>query len=93
MSIESHRFNEYRLRVFGVEGRMIAFVCECDDPSCRRAVTLTRADVEALWGNGDPILAPGHVPVADAPLGIDATAIADDSVEPAPTDAGLAVDS
>lgn len=34
--------NAYRARVFGTEaGRLIAFVCECEDPGCRRTVALT----------------------------------------------------
>lgn len=34
--------NAYRARVFGTESsRLIGFVCECEDPDCRRTVMLT----------------------------------------------------
>ena len=34
--------NIYRARVFGTDaGRVIAFICECEDPDCRRTIMLT----------------------------------------------------
>ena len=48
---------------------MIAFICECADPNCRRAVALTRATYDDLRLQGKPILFPTHVPDEDAPLG------------------------
>ena len=70
MSIERREVNEFRLRAFGREAdRLIAFICECADPNCRRAVTLTGAAYDDLRAQGKPILFPAHVPDEDAPLG------------------------
>jgi hypothetical protein len=70
MSIERREVNEFRLRTFGREAeRPIAFICECADANCRRAVTLTRAAYDDLRRHGEPILFPAHVPDEDAPLG------------------------
>ena len=48
---------------------MIAFICECADPDCCRAVALTRATYDDLRLQGKPILFPMHVPDEDTPLG------------------------
>ena len=70
MSIERREVNEFRLRAFGREAdRLIAFICERADPSCRRAVTLTSAAYDDLRRQGKPILFATHVPDEDAPLG------------------------
>jgi len=70
MSIERREVNEFRLRAFDREAdRLIAFICECADANCRRAVTLTRAAYDDLRRQGKPILFPAHVPDEDAPLG------------------------
>jgi hypothetical protein len=70
MLIDRREVNEFRLRTFGREDeRLIAFICECADADCRRAVTLTRATYDDLRRQGKPILFPAHVPDEDAPLG------------------------
>jgi hypothetical protein len=70
MLIDRREVNEFRLRTFGREDdRLIAFICECADPDCRRAVALTRATCDDLRVQGKPILFPTHVPDEDAPLG------------------------
>jgi hypothetical protein len=50
-----------------------------------RTVGLTRPEAEELRRRGDPILAPGHVPDADAPLAAEAAADppSDDMARPA----------
>ena len=68
MSIDRREANDFRQRIFGSGGGLIAFVCECVDPACRRTVQLTRAEAEELRRQGDSIVAPGHVPLGDAPL-------------------------
>jgi hypothetical protein len=41
------RFNDDRKRVFGRDrGQRIAFLCECSDPACRKAVLLTVAEYD-----------------------------------------------
>jgi hypothetical protein len=69
MLIDRREVNEFRLRTFGREDdRMIAFICECADLDCSRAVTLTRATYDDLRRQGKPLLFPAHVPDEDAPL-------------------------
>jgi hypothetical protein len=69
MLIDRREVNEFRVRTFGREDeRLIAFICECADPDCRRAVTLTRATYDDLRRQGNPILFLAHVPDEDAPL-------------------------
>jgi hypothetical protein len=54
--------NEYRLLVFGTdEYRRIAFVCECDDPSCGRSVVLNRLEYEDLRQHDEPVLFHAHL--------------------------------
>ena len=53
--------NDYRLLVFGTdEYRRIAFVCECDDPSCGRSVILNRFEYEDLRREDKPVLFHAH---------------------------------
>jgi hypothetical protein len=41
--------NDYRRRMFGSEPeRVVAFVCECADERCRRAVLLTAAEYDCM---------------------------------------------
>jgi hypothetical protein len=43
------------------DGQLIAFVCECDDPSCSQVVWLTRSEFdEACARPGWRALAPRH---------------------------------
>jgi hypothetical protein len=42
------RLNDDRRRRFGHEARLLALVCECDDPDCRRTVLLSREEYDAL---------------------------------------------
>lgn len=56
--------NDYRRRVFGREpDQLIAFVCECGEASCHRAVLLT-VEQYAQCRPG-PILHQGHIPRED----------------------------
>jgi hypothetical protein len=49
--------NEYRRRVFGSNPqRRVAFVCECRDESCRRAVLLTVAEYDETRGSGRAVV-------------------------------------
>ncbi len=67
--IDRRDVNEFRLRTFGHEDdRVIAFICECADPDCRRTVVLTRTTYDDLRRQRKPILFPTHVPDEDAPL-------------------------
>jgi hypothetical protein len=51
--------NESRRRLFGADReRMIAFVCECGDPDCRRSVLLTPEQYEER--RGGPIVHAEH---------------------------------
>jgi hypothetical protein len=62
--------NEYRLLVFGTdEYRRIAFVCECDDPSCGRSVVLNRLEYEDLRQHDEPVLFHAHLVRASAEPG------------------------
>lgn len=65
----SHReINEFRARIFGVPNRVVAFVCECAEPGCRRAVRLTRDEYDDLRANEQTILFPGHDAAEETPL-------------------------
>jgi len=52
--------NADRRRRFGEPGRLIAFVCECGDPTCRRTVVLTPEEYDA--NRLGPILHSEHEP-------------------------------
>ena len=69
MHADRRQINDYRLHVFGqADDRLIAFVCECADDDCLRAVPLTRAAFDDLRGQGKPVLFHGHAPDDDAAL-------------------------
>jgi len=42
------QLNDDRRRRFGPTGRMLALVCECNDPLCHRTVVLTAEEYDAL---------------------------------------------
>jgi hypothetical protein len=47
--IDRRQSNDLRRETFGTQpGRVIVFVCECDDAGCREAVLLTAADYDAV---------------------------------------------
>ena len=50
--------NADRRRRFGTEGRMLALLCECGDPECRRTVLLTGEQYDAV--RPGPVLHPEH---------------------------------
>jgi hypothetical protein len=52
--------NEHRQLVFGADGGLIVFLCECGDPDCFSSVQLTRAEYARLRPGA--ILAPDHSP-------------------------------
>jgi hypothetical protein len=59
--------NDYRRRTFGKEpARQVAFVCECADDACRRAVLLTVAEYDAICTSGGAVVVdPSHRPPDD----------------------------
>jgi hypothetical protein len=57
MAPDRRAVNDYRRRAFGDEpGRRIAFVCECDDDRCRRAVLLTVAEYDEARSLGRAVV-------------------------------------
>ncbi|MGH3003490.1 MAG: hypothetical protein ACRDM1_12665 [Gaiellaceae bacterium] len=58
--------NDDRRRAFGSEsGRRVAFVCECADAGCRRAVLLTVAEYDESRAAGRAVVVdPSHEPPA-----------------------------
>jgi hypothetical protein len=56
--------NDYRRRAFGNNPeRRVAFVCECDDERCRRAVLLTVAEYDEARASGHAVVVgPTHQP-------------------------------
>jgi hypothetical protein len=53
MALGRHEVNDYRRRTFGSEPeRRVAFVCECADEGCRRAVLLTAAEYDEVRASG-----------------------------------------
>ena len=49
--------NEYRRRTFGsLPERRVAFVCECADEGCRRAVLLTVAEYDKAREAGSAVV-------------------------------------
>ena len=56
--------NDDRRRRFGTGGRVLALVCECGDPSCRRTVLLTAEEYDAV--RPGPVLHPEHHAHAEA---------------------------
>ena len=61
--------NDYRRRTFGGRAdRLVAFVCECADAGCHRAVLLTADEYDRLRAAGRAILVDGsHPPPAPGP--------------------------
>lgn len=60
MNEPRRKTNEGRPRIFGDAdpNRLIAFVCECGEPDCRRTVTLSATNYDQR--RADPILHPAH---------------------------------
>lgn len=58
------------MRVFGIRQQVVAYVCECADPACRRAVPLTRDEYETLRTHQQAILYPAKPSRRDAHLSI-----------------------
>jgi hypothetical protein len=56
--------NDYRRRTFGGRAdRLVAFVCECVDTECRRAVLLTAEEYDRLRAAGKAVVVDGtHLP-------------------------------
>ena len=49
--------NDYRRRAFGSEPeRVVAFVCECADARCRRAVLLSVAEYDRIRAAGGAVV-------------------------------------
>ena len=65
--------NEYRRRAFGNRpDRVVAFVCECADERCRRAVLLTPAEYDEVRAAGAAVVHDlSHVPPAGSQPGGD----------------------
>jgi hypothetical protein len=64
MAADRRTVNDYRRRAFGKEpARQVAFVCECVDDRCRRAVLLTGDEYDAARAAGRSIVVdPSHRP-------------------------------
>jgi hypothetical protein len=57
MSADLRAINDYRRQAFGHEpGRRIAFVCECADDGCRRAVLMTAAEFDEARASRRPVV-------------------------------------
>lgn len=57
MAADRRTVNDYRRRAFGNEpSRRVAFVCECADDGCRRAVLLTVTEYDDALAAGRPIV-------------------------------------
>jgi hypothetical protein len=69
--VDREEVNESRLPQFG-RSALVAFVCECEDESCRQTVPLISDEYAAMRESGNAVLFPGHVPIADAPLAAEA---------------------
>jgi hypothetical protein len=64
--MDRHTANELRMRSFG-DTPLIAFVCECVDEGCRRTVTLSPAEYQAIRAAGQAVLLDGHMAVEEMP--------------------------
>jgi len=57
MGRDRRALNDYRRRTFGDEPeRQVAFVCECADDDCRRAVLLTAAEYDDVRTSGGVVM-------------------------------------
>ena len=59
--------NDLRVQTFG-HAEQIAFVCECAAEDCRRSVLLSPDAFLASREQGQLVVFPGHVPLADEPM-------------------------
>ena len=55
------RMNDHRRRIFKDAQGEIAFLCECGDDTCTRAVLLTAARFDGLRKQKEPPLYEGHL--------------------------------
>jgi hypothetical protein len=56
-TVDRRTVNDYRRRAFGkAPTKEVAFVCECADVDCRRAVLLTVAEYDEAIASGHPIV-------------------------------------
>jgi hypothetical protein len=85
MPVDRRQVNDFRQQFFGGEERLIAYVCECADPNCRRAVRLTPTSFADLRRTDGFVLSPGHMPIEDTPLAAEAAAAASDLHPPSET--------
>lgn len=62
MAADRRAVNDYRRRAFSKDAsRRVAFVCECADEACRRAVLLTIAEYDAVCAAGGAVVVdPSH---------------------------------
>jgi hypothetical protein len=57
MARDRRAANNYRRRAFGEDPeRRIAFVCECVDDGCRRAVPMTGAEYDGVRASGRAVV-------------------------------------
>jgi hypothetical protein len=54
--------NEHRRHLFAVDGKAVAYLCECPDPACLTTVALSEEQLDAI--RPGLILASGHGIVA-----------------------------
>lgn len=70
MTPDRRGVNEYRRRAFGDRAeRVVAFVCECADEQCRRAVLLTPVQYDEARAAGRALVVDSahEPPTADSP--------------------------
>lgn len=62
--MDSRTANDYRRRTFGGRAdRLVAYVCECADDGCRRAVLLTGEQYDAVRAaDGSVLVDASHLP-------------------------------
>ena len=66
MGQDRREINDNRWRVFGggVPDKLVAFICECEDPGCHSSALLTVREYEQRRASdGAPIVCPGHRPL------------------------------
>jgi hypothetical protein len=58
MNEDRAKLNEHRRHVFGEDGRLVVFLCECVEPGCLASVPLTREEYDRV--RPSVVLASGH---------------------------------
>ena len=80
------RLNDHRRRLFDDTAGEIAFLCECADPTCTRAVVLSPADFDSFRDRAAVLLYPGHDALQVDPVQVEALQVEALQVELAEVD-------